>query len=87
VLIITKSPLVRERAVVMAEVSRGEPLEIERLGWGSRDEEGRISAVTLWPRFRAESRTNRPVRPVAPMRRMSGRELEVEVDMMDMCIF
>jgi hypothetical protein len=78
---------VRESAVVMAEVSRGEPLEIERLGLAGREEVGRISAVTLWPRFIAESRTSRPVRPVAPMRRMSGREVEVEVDMMDRCIF
>jgi hypothetical protein len=56
-----------------------------RLGWGGREEDGRISAVTLWLRFSAEARTRRPVRPVAPMERMSGSgvELVVEVDMMD----
>jgi hypothetical protein len=55
-----------------------------RSGWGGREEEGRISAVTLWPRWSAEARTRRPVRPVAPMRSMSGRVVVVVLgDMMD----
>lgn len=43
--------------------------------------------MTLWPRCKAESRTRRPVRPVAPMRRMSGK-LEL-VDMMEnrFCVY
>ena len=86
VLIITTEPVVRERAVVMSVTSRGEPLEIVRLVWEGREDEGRISAMTLWPRFNAELRTKRPVRPVAPMRRISGRLVEVLVDMANGCV-
>lgn len=81
VLIITTEPLVRDRAVLMSAASRGEPLDILRLVCGGREEVDRISAMTLWPRFNADSRTRRPVRPVAPMSRMSGRPVEVPVDM------
>jgi len=83
VLIITTGPVVRERAALMAEASRGEPVIVVRLGWEGREEEGRMRAVTLWPRDSADESTRRPVRPVAPMRRMSGRsEL---LDMMTGC--
>lgn len=82
VLMMTTGPVVCERAVVMAAGSRGEPFEIVRLAWGDRVEDGRTKATTLWPRFNAEFRTRPPVRPVAPMRRMSGRSVEAMVDMM-----
>jgi len=73
VLIITTGPVVRERAALMAEASRGEPVKVVRLVWEGREEEGRTRAMTLWPRDSAEESTRRPVRPVAPMRRMLGR--------------
>lgn len=83
VLMMMTGPVVRERAVLTAADSRGEPLEIVRLARGGRDEDDRIRATTLWPRFSAECRTRLPVRPVAPMRRMSGRLVELLSDMVD----
>lgn len=83
VLMTTTGPVVWERAVVMSAGSKGEPIEIVRLAWAGKDEDGRIRATTLWPRSIADSRTRRPVRPVAPIRRMSGRLVVLSFDMMN----
>jgi len=47
VLIISTGPVVRESAVLIAEASRGEPWEIVRLACGTREDDGRIKAVTF----------------------------------------
>ena len=57
-------------ALAMSAWERGEPVLMERLACGWRESGRRTRAVTVWERDKASARTEEPVRPLAPRRKI-----------------
>ena len=68
------------KALAMSAWEREEPVLIERLACGWRESGRRTRAVTVWERDRASARTEEPVRPLAPRRKM-------RIVRSDFCVF